>query len=486
MNRRRRRSRRVRIADPKRFAISIAIMAIALILLVSGVKALVSSGSKNTDPTSTNQNQVKDGKTKNGKLTLDKSQMEADLTDLVDSLDKYYPLKDYLEENGYNFQNSEDQARTSISSIQSDQDFYYLMEEFAQKFPGVSILSTQDFAQAREDYSKYTDVFQNGRVLDYYGPGQEAGNQTAETTEAIEAQETKETEQKTPTIIDNSTSLGLSTAISGGNLSFDKSQDEYALINFSSFEEKNIPGDMKKINDFLVDISDHETLVLDIRGINNGSSKYWLKLAETLSSEDLYYTARIVQKGEDFIKNVEDASNLAPEIEISDMYPIDELPEDMDFPGYLTDKFNNFWRINYTVYGLKDGGSEEDQTLVDEENPEEETEMKPVAKKGNVFDGHIVLLQDESVSGAGDGFSALCKYTGLATVLGTKTSGGGISSEFPPAFVSLPNSGLVMKFPSVLGIDYYGYEDASGTTPDIEFSNIDLNPENLKNFFSEE
>ncbi|MCG4564301.1 S41 family peptidase [Anaerosalibacter bizertensis] len=71
------------------------------------------------------------------------------------------------------------------------------------------------------------------------------------------------------------------------------------------------------------------------------------------------------------------------------------------------------------------------------------------------------------VYSAAEGFASFAKASGFATLVGERTGGDGIGID--PLFFSLPNSGLVVAFSSLLCLnpDYTINEEVQ-TTPDIE------------------
>lgn len=77
-----------------------------------------------------------------------------------------------------------------------------------------------------------------------------------------------------------------------------------------------------------------------------------------------------------------------------------------------------------------------------------------------------LLVSSDSYSGA-DRFADVCKRTGFATVIGTNTGGAGTNGE-SPMYIVLPNSGLLIKFDFMYGLNEDGYcSDEFGTAPDI-------------------
>ncbi len=76
------------------------------------------------------------------------------------------------------------------------------------------------------------------------------------------------------------------------------------------------------------------------------------------------------------------------------------------------------------------------------------------------------VLVDEDVYSASENFVMFCKNTGFATLAGTTTGGdGGISD---PMLLSLPNSGLIVRFSIYYSLNADGTgNEANGTKPEI-------------------
>ena len=76
------------------------------------------------------------------------------------------------------------------------------------------------------------------------------------------------------------------------------------------------------------------------------------------------------------------------------------------------------------------------------------------------------MLVDEKVYSASENFVQFCKNTGFARLVGTPTGGdGGIAD---PILITLPNSGLLIRFSIFYGLNADGSgNEAAGTTPDL-------------------
>ena len=74
---------------------------------------------------------------------------------------------------------------------------------------------------------------------------------------------------------------------------------------------------------------------------------------------------------------------------------------------------------------------------------------------------------DSGVYSEADRFTYICKKIGFATVVGTNTGGSGTNGR-SPMYIVLPNSGLLIKFDFMYGLNEDGYcTDETGTAPDI-------------------
>lgn len=95
------------------------------------------------------------------------------------------------------------------------------------------------------------------------------------------------------------------------------------------------------------------------------------------------------------------------------------------------------------------------------------------------FNGKIYLLVDNCVYSASESFAAFCKESGFATLVGETTSGDGIGID--PLLFHLPNSGLVIRFSSTLGLngDFTINEEVK-TVPDVEVPAIRNSMDNFK------
>lgn len=82
------------------------------------------------------------------------------------------------------------------------------------------------------------------------------------------------------------------------------------------------------------------------------------------------------------------------------------------------------------------------------------------------YKGRIFILVDKDVYSSSEAFTNFSKETNFATIVGTATGGDGIG--FAPVYFSLPNSGLVLRMASCMGLNPDGSSNEEfGTIPDI-------------------
>ncbi|WNX84193.1 S41 family peptidase [Agathobaculum sp. NTUH-O15-33] len=83
------------------------------------------------------------------------------------------------------------------------------------------------------------------------------------------------------------------------------------------------------------------------------------------------------------------------------------------------------------------------------------------------FRGRLWFLVNESVYSASESLCVFAKQTGFATLVGTQTGGDGIGA-LDPVYMTLPNSGLMIQYSMMFGLNPDGSSsEEAGTTPDI-------------------
>ena len=194
-------------------------------------------------------------------------------------------------------------------------------------------------------------------------------------------------------------------------------------------------ADRAILSNFYRQCGDCTDLIFDLTDNSGGSEAYWEELLvaphidEPLSSEHLALV-RHSRNNAPYLDQVFPAECLLP---------LNQLPSLPHLePGDL-DLATHFVRVCHRV------------EPADQPSP---------------FRGRIWVLVDESVYSASESFALFCQQTGFATLVGSATSGDGIGTD--PVFLQLPNSGILVQYTPVFGLNPDGSSNEElGTLPDL-------------------
>ena len=204
-----------------------------------------------------------------------------------------------------------------------------------------------------------------------------------------------------------------------------------ALMRLSSLPYEKISADSLRIASFLSTISEADYLIIDIQGNGGGSELYWSRLVVSrLIPEPITYSSTQIVRGGEINREY------SPEF----FEKAEPLTEDVcrGLPDELYD--GTFYMRKYS---------------------REIEASEPVAFRGKIF-----LLVDRKVFSSAGGWADFCKQTGWATVVGETTDVQGIGRD--PIIISLPESGLLLRYPYCNGINADGtFNGEVGVRPDV-------------------
>lgn len=199
-----------------------------------------------------------------------------------------------------------------------------------------------------------------------------------------------------------------------------------------------------QVTTFYSEIEDYDHLIIDIRGNNGGFYSVWVDgIVSPLIQESVVYTQYLGYRTSPYATQTQSnaLTDIVPKTDFS------YLP-----PEALTDDF----RIhrNYMTYN-------------------------PLGAFN--FTGEVIVLMDNQVYSASEGFANFCRETGFATLYGTASGGDGLMLR--PFNFALPNSKLVVNSASALGLDSTGHvNEEVRTQPDVLYESAFGNWNELINF----
>ncbi|WP_312939543.1 S41 family peptidase [Oscillibacter sp.] len=228
----------------------------------------------------------------------------------------------------------------------------------------------------------------------------------------------------------------------GGNMVEDISANITSQIlpgNIGYLKINSFSGDMEidgaEILDCYSQFAGCSDLIIDLTDNSGGSENYWEQLLvapninETVSNSHVALV-RMSKNNTPYLENVFSSDELRPISALPDLSKLADADRALA-THYVT--------IDHTV--------------------------DPAAQR-SPFHGAIWVLVSEAVYSASESFALFCKDTGFATLVGTQTGGDGIGID--PIFLQLPNSGILVQFTALYGLNADGSSnEETGTTPDI-------------------
>ncbi len=382
---------------------------------------------------------------------LSKEQRLADFASLCEGLRENYPyVKLAKRQVGADLDALETEYRAKVEQCENDDAFFYVLKDFVGTFSYTGHLalwgrryeseladereyvenSGREERERKEPYLKTLDNPVSHRtyasMTKYYQEidcrmeekrAEENGGDRGESVEA--AGETAAVEEAMPANVE--------TKI------LEPGKTAYVFID--AFDYEQMETDREILLPFYEKVQSYDNLIIDITNNPGGSMSYFNKLiAAPLAEETLtvpgYQLFKDGENNRTFLR-VEEKS-------ASGLYqPISELPA---MPGLNREDAADcdwFLREDYTIEPTGDG-----------------------------FGGKIWLLVSENNYSSSEYAAMFSKASGFATLVGRRTSGDGIGTD--PAYLILPNSGLVAQYSPMYGVtaDGSGSEE-HGTEPDF-------------------
>ena len=187
----------------------------------------------------------------------------------------------------------------------------------------------------------------------------------------------------------------------------------------------------EQVLEFYEQIEDFDHLIIDIRGNTGGFYTKWINgIVQPLIHDQVLHEQFFAYKTGEYVSQTQS-------------YILDTIVPKDEFSYLPPEVYEDDYRIhkNWMTY-------------------------EPMGEFD--FNGDIVLLVDNMVYSAAEGFATFCKEFDFATIYGTPTGGDGIILR-PLNFV-LPNSKLMINAASAIGLDYTGNANEEvRTQPDVYY-----------------
>ena len=219
-------------------------------------------------------------------------------------------------------------------------------------------------------------------------------------------------------------------SVDAPNLEFKKWEDrKMAYLRVRSFFPEKVQEDNPQLLEFYSAINAHDTLIIDIRGNGGGTDQYWREnIVSPLAKNELEAQFFYVSRQGKYVNRFSSHGKSAPKNTIPCVPPEVQTHEFID-------------PVQHEVH---------------------------IEKSDTPFNGRVYLLIDWWVYSASESFASFAKESGFATLVGITTGGDGRTAM--PVFFVLPNSKLVVRIASSMGINPDGSaNEEAHTSPDIYF-----------------
>ena len=212
-------------------------------------------------------------------------------------------------------------------------------------------------------------------------------------------------------------------------------QRKAIIITIRSFAQEKLEQDRQYLQDFFRSHAEDEVsdIVFDITHNRGGSTLYWNENIVAPFGGSYTWDTWL------YVRDTALTRRFSPDAQA--YQPVDRLPEEHPVPEFVS-------ALGLTDFYHDTACVTSDATL-------------PV----NLLSARRWVLIDDAVYSAAESFAYFCKKTGWATLVGTTTDGDGLG--WTPTMVDLPNTGILVRFSTLVGENPDGTCNAeAGTAPD--------------------
>lgn len=371
-------------------------------------------------------------------LGLSAEEKLADFDYLYQTLEENYPYFQVLQRmEGVDLQVLYQETRPKIADSSSDAAFFVLLDQFigqAQSVGHLSLITPMDYGWFVETYKNQAGVPESSWPIQKRLAAAYGNTQSQATYEGLSVlmqpiqERVRQYYAKTEPVQDNSKTETQPLANVETRL-IEEGRIAYIAVN--SFDMNFYEEDREKLMTFYQEVRDYDHVIFDLTNNSGGGMSYFddLIAAPNIDAPLSCQTYELVKNG-----------TLNHQfLDLSAYRPIAELPPLPQMNQEDLAEMDAFYAQQYTIEPL---------------NGEK------------MLQGKVWLLVGPNVFSSSEYAAMFCKATGWATLVGKRTGGDGIGED--PVPIVLPNSGLIVRYSAVYGVDSTGAGSQEwGTEPDI-------------------
>lgn len=380
------------------------------------------------------------------KSTLTRDQRECDYEYLWRVLNECFPVRGVMHRLGYDWDIIKKECQPAVLDASNDLEFCRALNQVFKRldnFAHLMLFNGYMYRRYQQMYKEFMEGSWEDMKQEAFTPWMEAVHhpQSERFYEVLDDSESAGREFFWKDEPHEDMAMNRSTPKTGPTVSCMMLPGNVAYIKVPTLDMLKIAEDRPILFDFYARQKNCKDLIIDIRGNGGGATDYWNKLlvAPTLNEpliETFFMLFALGPLNEAFVKA---GITESPDFK-GDVHPISGLPE---FPNFHSEYLS---QATHYIKG--------------------ETAHEPNLE--HHFDVERKwLLTDKKVYSSSEGFAVFCRTCNWATIVGERTGGDGIG--ITPFHAVLPESGLLMRYSAILGLNSDGGCNAEfHTTPDIE------------------